>query len=782
MRIPFFPRCTGLLFFLCASLGALEITADFPIVPTTANGTPEREAPEVLRRHLSRIFGREVTVIPVSEWKEGTPAIVLKSDPSLDQEEWKIESDGAILTISGGWPRGLYYGVCEFLEKFGGVRWFTAHETRIPKAESLTVPDNQPFRRKPAFSLQRQISIPPEDPAFKKYRTLLKLSAIIPWDSWPTLGNWPYFFESRGVNGCHNFWRLTKAVPEGMERLLPVDASGKPQRAVSKYGPNQVCFSSPEFREFAKKEVAKEIAEAEEAAKKKGFIPQWFDLSQNDTEGHCQCEGCRALYEKYGSPSGAMLEFVNDIASAFPEQTFQTFAYQFTQKPPKGIRVRDNVIIQTAFLGSCDLLRPISHPNNAPIREQYDLWRDISKSKAVWTYNRLYHMTEAFPWPQCCFWYMAENIRYFHKYGAVKLYLESEHVEPESCIADRAFNDLHSYLGCKLMDDPFQDDKVLIEEFFEFQYGPAVEEMKAYASYLKKRIDAVPGKVQDKPLKARGIMDAEFFVIVNALLDRAEAKAGDDQGLLTRIAMERIPVDYAALEMWKLGGSGSGLSREDLIARLKRNLELFFVRYQPEMRRRWGTVPMRDLKKRTLEELDAMLHPIPVPPEFAREDIIQIPVQGTCETKFMVDDPEAALGKAEKMDLAKVDPKYPPLPMEFGVYDQTDKRYVSQRFFRKEEIPQDEKYHLLYIGRFTPNGFHKEQLYGHVSWRLRIAGLYTKLWDPIDDGREYDIYISCKFTGPAYVDGSTKENAVYADKLLAVKRGLHTESDSSGEK
>ena len=102
--------------------------------------------------------------------------------------------------------------------------------------------------------------------------------------------------------------------------------------------------------------------------------------------------------------------------------------------------------------------------------------------------------------------------------------------------------------------------------------------------------------------------------------------------------------------------------------------------------------------------------------------------------------------------------------------------------FRKEEIPQDEKYHLLYIGRFTPNGFHKEQLYGHVSWRLRIAGLYTKLWDPIDDGREYDIYISCKFTGPAYVDGSTKENAVYADKLLAVKRGLHTESDSSGEK
>ena len=41
----------------------------------------------------------------------------------------------------------------------------------------------------------------------------------------------------------------------------------------------------------------------------------------------------------------------------------------------------------------------------------------------------------------------------------------------------------------------------------------------------------------------------------------------------------------------------------------------------------------------------------------------------------------------------------------------------------------------------------------------------------MDDTREYDIYISCKLTGPAYVKDSKKENAVYVDKLLAVKRG-----------
>ena len=38
-------------------------------------------------------------------------------------------------------------------------------------------------------------------------------------------------------------------------------------------------------------------------------------------------------------------------------------------------------------------------------------------------------------------------------------------------------------------------------------------------------------------------------------------------------------------------------------------------------------------------------------------------------------------------------------------------------------------------------------------------------------------------TGPAYVKGSTKENAVYVDKLLAVKRGLRQSTpDEAKEK
>ena len=48
--------------------------------------------------------------------------------------------------------------------------------------------------------------------------------------------------------------------------MLPVDAEGHPQRGIGVYGPNQICYSNLEFREFTKKEVQRCIAEREKFA------------------------------------------------------------------------------------------------------------------------------------------------------------------------------------------------------------------------------------------------------------------------------------------------------------------------------------------------------------------------------------------------------------------------------------------------------------------------------------------------------------------------------------
>ena len=771
---------TGLAFVLLAVsvavLSALDITGDFFIVTTSANGTPEQKAPVVLQEYLGKIFGKDVAVIPENQWKKGSPAIVLRPEPSLDQEEWKISAEGNVLTISGGWPRGLYYGVCEFLDKFGGVRWFTSLEEKVPRKDVISFPDGEILQRKPAFPLLRTVSTTFEDRAYQRSRSYLKENKVSPYGEWPTL------FESRGLGNCHTYWQLTKAVPEGMERILPKDSSGNPVRAVGNIGPGQICFSDPEFRAFAKSEVAKWIEREEKFVEEKGLKGVWFrwiDLSQNDNGSFCQCEGCKELVKKYGTLAGAQLEFVNDIAAAFPDRLFQTFAYALTQDPPKNIRARENVMIQFAFLGESDLLRPISHANNAKIRAQYEGWKALADRKSVWAYHRLYIMSDAFPWPQCCYWNIAENIRFYREFGAVKLMIESEYAYHD-LITPRAFHDLHNYLECKLMDDPDQDDEPLIEEFFQFQYGPAAEEMKAYASYLKKRIDAVPGIVSEKPIKARGIMDAEFFTIVNALLDRAESKAGNDPGLLMRIAMERIPVDYAAAEMWKQGGSASGIPYVELVDRLEKNIRAAYERYYPDKTRVKNGKTAEQRLQNELQLLRLFREPLPVPEEFEKEDVVQVSMLniGGYE-KYNVQDPDAAYGQAQKVGSLLGTPDeqcdHTKWPMLFGLYDHTLKKSVLYREIKQEEIPSDEKYHLYYLGRHAPNGFHKEQLYGHRTWGLRLQYAYKPLWNPVDQGREWDIYISCKMTGPAYVKGSTSENAVYVDKILAVKRGIRSE-------
>ena len=109
------------------SLFALDVTPEFKIVSKDLRGKVDQEAVKVLSDHLAKIFGK----VPGTANVPGTEkTIVLSGDNSLNDEEWIIRSDGKNLYISGGNPRGLYYGVCEFLEKFAGVKYFTKSDIK----------------------------------------------------------------------------------------------------------------------------------------------------------------------------------------------------------------------------------------------------------------------------------------------------------------------------------------------------------------------------------------------------------------------------------------------------------------------------------------------------------------------------------------------------------------------------------------------------------------------------------------------------------------------------
>jgi len=77
---------------------------------------------------------------------------------------------------------------------------------------------------------------------------------------------------------------------------------------------------------------------------RKASDPTIISVSQNDNSRNCQCENCRAVEKKEGSPAGLLIHFVNrvaeDIEKEFPDVLVETLAYQYTRKPPRFARRR----------------------------------------------------------------------------------------------------------------------------------------------------------------------------------------------------------------------------------------------------------------------------------------------------------------------------------------------------------------------------------------------------------------------------------------------------------
>src|SRR6185312_2018133 len=102
-----------------------------------------------------------------------------------------------------------------------------------------------------------------------------------------------------------------------------------------------------------------------------------ISITQNDNFGWCECPECKALDDAEGSHAGTMLAFVNYIAEQiepeFPNVAVDTFAYQYTRKPPKTIKPRHNVIVRLCSI-ECNFREPLDHVSNASFAEDIRGW------------------------------------------------------------------------------------------------------------------------------------------------------------------------------------------------------------------------------------------------------------------------------------------------------------------------------------------------------------------------------------------------------------------------
>ncbi|MBR2624822.1 MAG: hypothetical protein IKD23_00320 [Lentisphaeria bacterium] len=128
----------------------------------------------------------------------------------------------------------------------------------------------------------------------------------------------------------------------------------------------------------------------------------------------------------------------------------------------------------------------------------------------------------------------------------------------------------------------------------------------------------------------------------------------------------------------------------------------------------------------------------------------------------LVDDADAVSGKAMAVLKSRQGHK---LPFRMGIFSNKDQKSLAYKQLGKEQIPQDEKYHLYPLGKVTLD---KDAFFwGHASWAMQQNfASYINAEKP--ENNKVEVFVSLKFTGPAYVENSTSKDGVYIDRFLLV--------------
>lgn len=216
------------------------------------------------------------------------------------------------------------------------------------------------------------------------------------------------------------------------------------------------------------------------------------------------------------------------------------------------------------------------------------------------------------------------------------------------------------------------------------------------------------------------------------------------------------------LYLWNELNRGGELPfrRADLVDRLRRSYTAAYEKYGG-----WGS------EKADAQRLEYLRNMPPVPAPFADQKILDL-----CGPQLdlrqagggiaqRVDDPDATCGQAWRLDATLAGPPgQHDKPPEFGLYDDRSKELIKKTL-TAAEIPEDEKYHFYSTGRIK--GSPNLHFWAHHSWRL-AQRLNVTHSSTRPEQATYEVYVSLKLAGPAYVPGSTSSNAYSIDRLILV--------------
>ncbi len=244
----------------------------------------------------------------------------------------------------------------------------------------------------------------------------------------------------------------------------------------------QLCLSNAQMRQ----QLTENVLQTLRSDQSKGKTYRYFAIVQNDGDGFCTCNSCKALNLRYsGNASayaGAFLEMVNQVAEVcapeFPEVIFYMAAYTGrTDGPPaKNITAADNVGVMYAPIdANCTysyFAGTPSVPNsNARCFENIQGWSKICQHLMMWSYCAQF---ADYMVPSNSFDSLKDNVEGYGRYDVEVVF------EHGSGTVLPNFETLRNYLSAKALYDGTIDVNARVNDFLDAYFGAAADAMKEY--------------------------------------------------------------------------------------------------------------------------------------------------------------------------------------------------------------------------------------------------------------------------------------------------------------
>ena len=358
----------------------------------------------------------------------------------LDDDGYVIVGpDEGHLVIAGPTPYGTEFGVCEFLERYVGVRWLMPgpNGDDVPRHDSIRA-GREEIRGQPAF--------------FSRLFSGLQGSAQTTWARRNRMHGRVQFH--------HNLHRLIP--PETYVKTHP---HFYPIRNGKRYFPAddnthgwQPCFSAEGLVEEAIENICRYFDEHPDAPS--------YSLGVIDSSGHCECEDCRAKdtgednFIGRRDVSDRYYEWCNKVAEGVlkkhPDKLFGCLAYSEVAQPPSRVKVHPRIIPYMTY----DRMKWVDPELRASGEEMTRRWQ--AASPMVGWYDYIYGSHYCVP--RVWFHHMGDYYRFGHEHGVRAMYAEAYPHWGEGP---------KLYISLKLQWDPSQDVDQLLDDWYTRAVGEA---------------------------------------------------------------------------------------------------------------------------------------------------------------------------------------------------------------------------------------------------------------------------------------------------------------------